>query len=266
MDINLLKYQSHLYLQQENFADAISFYEQCINEYPDLVYAYWYLGLFWLLQGDAEQCHNSWLLALTNTEADLTAQDFAEFLELLKNQAQEYISKQKPELAQAICEAILAWDNSQVEVYYYLAESLALQGNLEEAIAHWETVISIQPDWVDAYLQPAYIWQKLENFYQAIACYLNSLAIQPDYFTFYQLGLCYTHLSRWELAIDCFQNSIQIQPDYAPAYSDLAFALMQMGEVEAGIANWRKAIIIQPQFFQKLIHISETGTIKAKLS
>ncbi len=262
MDITQLKHQADSYLQQGDFTAAINLYEECIDLVPNVISNYWYLGLAWLLQGDEIESQSIWLSTFTNSDLDLQDHDLIEFINLLKTKANKYLEHHHHQLAQIIYEAILEWDDNQPEVYYNLGHAVAMQGNLDAAIDYWQVVIEIQPDFVDAYLNQAYIWQKLENFEDAISCYENSLKITNDYLIYYQLGLCYSRVEKWQLAINCFYQSIQIKNDYAPAYSDLGLTLIYTNNLETGINYLRKSIQIQPQFSEYLVNIDKYENLK----
>ena len=262
MDITQLKHQADIYLQQGDFIAAINLYEKCLELSPNLISNYWYLGLAWLLQGNEIECQSIWLSTFTDSNLDLQDNDLIEFINLLKNKADEYLEQHNHQLAQTIYEAILEWDDNQPEIYYNLGHAVAMQGNLDAAIDYWQIVTEIQPDFVDAYLNQAYIWQKLENFTEAILCYQNSLKITKDYLIYYQIGLCYSRIEQWELAINCFSQSIQLKNDYAPACSDLGIILIYAGNWEIGINYLRKALEIQPQFSEHLVNIGKAENLK----
>ena len=262
MDITQLKHQADIYLQQGDFTAAINIYEKCLELSPNLISNYWYLGLAWLLQGNEIECQSIWLSTFTNSDLDLQDNDLIEFINLLKNKADEYLEQHNHQLAQTIYEAILEWDNNQPEIYYNLGHAVAMQGNLDAAIDYWQIVTEIQPDFIDAYLNQAYIWQKLENFVEAISCYENTLKFTNDYLIYYQLGLCYSHIKQWELAINCFSQSIQTNNNYAPAYSDLGIILIYADNWEIGINYLRKALEIQPQFSEHLVNIGKAENLK----
>jgi tetratricopeptide (TPR) repeat protein len=262
MDITQFKHEADIYLQRGDFIAAINLYEKCVELAPNLISNYWYLGLSWLLQGNEIESQSIWLSTFTNSELDLQDNDLIEFINLLKNKADEYLNHQNYQLAQTIYEAILEWDDSNIQVYNNLAHAVAMQGNLDAAIDYWQIVIEIQPDFGDAYLNQAYIWQKLENFEDAISCYQNSLKFANDYLIYYQIGLCYSRIEQWELAINCFSKSIQIKPDYSPAYSDLGLMLIYTGNLETGIDYLKKAVEIEPQFCEYLVNIGKTENLK----
>lgn len=255
MDIYQLKNQAKICLQQEDFTTAIDIYEQCLEFSQDDIYLYWYLGLSWLLLGDAEKCHEVWLSGFANREFADENEALREFIDFLKKQGQKYLNVRKYAIAQKIYEAILEWDDSQAEVYYNLGHAIANQGDLETAISYWETVVQIQPGWVEAHLHQAEIWQKLQNFDAAIASYQNAISVQSDYLTYYQLGLCYAQIQAWELAKDCFLQSIKINQHYAPAYSDLGFVFLQQGNFREAVNYFQKAIKIKGDFSQCLVNI-----------
>jgi tetratricopeptide (TPR) repeat protein len=261
MDIHQLKIQADIYLQQGKFAKAISLYEQRIGLNPDLLDSYLYLGLCWLLIGDEYRANDIWLSIFDNTDFDVLETELTNFTLVLKMQAQAYLSNLKPEIAQRIYEVIIEWDNSNAEVYYHLGHAVSMQGNLELSIAYWETATTLQANWVEPYLQLALTWQKLLNFPSAIACYQQVIKIFPNYLLYYQLGLCYTHIPKWELAIDCFEKSIQLQNDYAPAYSDLGVALIYKGNFNQGVEYLKTAIKLQSKIisWKKQCHLNNQG-------
>ncbi|VXD12756.1 hypothetical protein PL8927_20010 [Planktothrix serta PCC 8927] len=260
-DINKLQEQGNSYFEKQQFLDAISIYEQCILESPDIVSNYWYLGLSWLLQGDLFQAQTIWFSAFTQFNLDLEAAEITAFIDFLKSKARDYLSFQYFQFAQLIYEAILEWCDPDIEVYDNLGHAIALQGDLETAIQMWQKAIELQPDAVKAYLNQAILYQKLEQFEDAIRCYQAVIQRFPDYLSYYQLGLCLTQIQHWEAAINAFQNAIQLQPNYAPAYSDLGISLIIRGLFEQGIDALQHGMQRQPQFYQALISRVQDETL-----
>ncbi|MCF3576346.1 glycosyltransferase 61 family protein [Planktothrix agardhii] len=231
LSIPELQSLGHTYLGQQQFLKAISVYEQCILESPDIVANYWYLGLSWLLQGDVLQAQTIWFSAFA--ESNLETTEITEFVNFLKGKAREYLSSQSFEFAQLIYEAILEWCETDLEVYDNLGHTIALQGDLEAAIRIWQKGIELEPNSIQMYLNQANIFQKLEQFEAAIQCYQEVIKYSPDHLIYYQLGLCLTQIKQWESAINAFENAIQLQPNYAPAYSfypDPALILLQQAQ------------------------------------
>ena len=205
------------------------------------------------MQGDQFQAQTLWFSAFTQFNLDLEAAEITAFIDFLKYQARDYLSSQYFQFAQLIYEAILEWCDPDIEVYDNLGHAIALQGDLETAIQTWQKGIELQSDAVKAYLNQAILYQKLEQFENAIRCYQEVIQRSPDYLSYYQLGLCLTQIQQWEPAINAFQNAIQLQPNYAPAYSDLGISLIVRGLFEQGINALKQGMQQQPQFYQALI-------------
>lgn len=266
MDIDKIKNQADICLQQEDLTTAVSIYEKCLDLAPDVISLYWYSGLCWLLLGDEEKCQMIWLSSFTNPDFQEDETAFTEFIDFLKNQGQAYLSNHKNQISQKIYEAILEWDNSEAEVYYYLGHAIANQGDLETATSYWQMALEIEPDYQEAHLYQAYVWQKLQQFDPAIESYQSAISLQEDFLTYYQLGLCYSQIGEWELAKCCWQNTIRIKNDYAPAYSDLGLVFLHQGDFLAAVNNFQQAIKIEPDFCQALIDFSENSTTDFKNS
>lgn len=268
MDIQYFKNQADVYLENADFGNAIRVYEQCLELSPDDISIFWYLGLCWLLWGDAEKCHEVWFYSFANIDSVNEGVVLSEFIDLLKYQGQKFLKTRCYDLAQTIYEAILSWDDGDLDVYYNLGHAVANQGDLETAISYWQTVTEVQPDYLAAHLHQAYIWQKLENFTAAIASYQNAISLSADHLTYYQLGLCYLQIQSWDLAKVCFlesiRQSIKIKNNYAPAYSDLGFVFLHQGDFLEAVNFLQQAIQIQPDFSQQLANISEASLLNLK--
>lgn len=253
MDSTKIAQQASEYLNQGEYNQAIALYEQCIQANPALTYNYWYLGLAWLLQGEESEAQAIWLSAMAETPEEMDNL-IVELLEILTTKAQEYVGLRKPQLAEKIYWQIIELDATQTEAYYNLGNALAQQGNFEQAIECWQQSIELETNLVDAYKNQGRVWQKLENFPDAIANYLKALELQPDYYTAYNLGLCFSQIGKFDDAIACFQTAIEINPDYTPAYSDLGNLLLQQNQLEQAILFFSQAIQLNPNFAQSYCH------------
>ncbi len=271
-----MQQQAAEYLAQGQYSEAIALYEQCIDTNPTLISNYWYLGLAWLLQGEASEAQAIWLAALTQENpAEIDAR-IAELLKVLEAEAIRYLDERKLQPATEIYWQILELDSDRAEAHYNLGNAIAQQGNLDEAIACWQRAINLQPDFAQGYESQGCVFQKLGQFEEAITCYLKALEIKPNWIeTLYNLGLCFFQQGRLDEAIACFKKTTQIQPEYGQGYSDWGYALLEKGQLDEAIACFKMAIQIQPGFAQaycqwrnslaKLGHLNETANSNADL-
>ncbi len=102
------------------------------------------------------------------------------------------------------------------------------------------------------YLGMAY-WSK-GNYRDAHDAYQKVLALDKNYpFVFNNLGTLYLSqflklkkASDYEKAIWNFKKAIELDPGYASAYNGLGSAFGQVGEIDAAIRCWEKAVELKP--------------------
>jgi tetratricopeptide (TPR) repeat protein len=97
--------------------------------------------------------------------------------------------------------------------YNNLANALAKQGNVEEAIRAAEQALKLHPDYEIAH---------------------------------YNLGNLYMRLGRLDLAQGHFEEALRLSPNYADAHSNYGQLLAERGDLTAGIEHFHKAIALNP--------------------
>jgi tetratricopeptide (TPR) repeat protein len=96
-----------------------------------------------------------------------------------------------------------------------LGNALSQTGSVDEAIAHFQKAMQINPDYADAH---------------------------------YNLGVARFRTGRVDDAIAQYQKALQINPDFAQAHNNLGNALFQKGRVNDAIAHYQQALQINPDF------------------
>ena len=59
--------QAKVCLEEGEYETAIALLEQCIEENPEELTYYWYLGLAYLLQKQEDNAHETWLRGITQS-------------------------------------------------------------------------------------------------------------------------------------------------------------------------------------------------------
>jgi len=103
------------------------------------------------------------------------------------------------------------------ETHYNLGVALAHTGKIEEAIAHYEQALRINPDFADAH---------------------------------YSLGLALARLGRLPEAVGHWEQALRITPDYAEVHCALGMASEQAGKLREAIGHYEQALRIKPDFAQ----------------
>jgi tetratricopeptide (TPR) repeat protein len=105
--------------------------------------------------------------------------------------------------------------------------------DLEQAIACFREAIALQPDYVAAYNQLGNALQGLGKSDEAIACYQKILEINPHVAAAHcNLGSIWQMQGKYEEAIAAYQRAIQITPDFALAHRNLGELLANQGQIK----------------------------------
>jgi len=75
-----------------DYSQALSLYEQVIEEEASITSNYWYMGLVLLLQGKEEEAQTAWFLAMAEMEPEQVEACTNELLNILKNEAERQSS------------------------------------------------------------------------------------------------------------------------------------------------------------------------------
>jgi tetratricopeptide (TPR) repeat protein/capsular polysaccharide biosynthesis protein len=233
-------------------ADSIAFYlaqgqydamaaecEQDIAADPESLMPYWYLGLARLLQGDEAEAQAVWFAATTIVEPEALEAGMVELIVLLETEVDRQLAQGRPDLAERLCWQLLEIDSEQATYHLQLGQCVALQAKFEEAIDHWQTALTLQPDCAIAYQKQGEVFQALAQWDEAVAAYQTAIELQPSWKTHYQLGVCLGQQARWQEALTQFDQVIQLHPSETVAYGDRGWALLQMGNWQAAIADFK---------------------------
>jgi protein O-mannosyl-transferase len=119
-------------------------------------------------------------------------------------------------------------------------------GRIDEAILHYQKAVALQPDDV-VYNNLGGIYAERHQYDKAVACWENVLKITPD-FAKAHVNLGHVLADRGELdkAIWHFRQALASEPDNADAHSRLGDALHRQGKDAEAVAPWRMAIQLTP--------------------
>ncbi len=137
-----------------------------------------------------------------------------------------------------------------------LATALQEQGRLDEAIAHYQRALAVQPDYAPAFNNLGTAQMAKGNMGAAVAAFRESLRLQPQSTQArdllaeaeYDLGSASLDNGAADRAEPLLRHAIVLKPDYAEAYNNLGIALAQMGRIDEAVAQWRRALEIKPAF------------------
>jgi len=104
-----------------------------------------------------------------------------------------------------------------------------------------------------------------QDYQAAIAQYEKIVALAPDYSPVYnQMGYCYRFLGDTAKAETAFKKYIELIPDDPNPYDSYAELLLKIGRFDESIANYRKALAIDPTFANSRLGIATDLDLQGK--
>jgi tetratricopeptide (TPR) repeat protein len=138
------------------------------------------------------------------------------------------------------------------QAYFNLGALMDKQGKFNEAIQDMKKVIEVEPDNPDAYNYIGYSYaDKGVQLDDALKYVQNAVKLDPNN-SYYldSLGWVYYRKALYPQAQDQLEKAIQFlktkQKDDAVIYDHLAQVLVKMGHKDDAVAQWKKALELDP--------------------
>ena len=139
---------------------------------------------------------------------------------------------------------------------YGLGSAFLHKERLDDAIAHFQMALAINPNYPNAKNDLGTALLKKGRVDQAMACYQQALQIQPDYVAARNnLGNALLQEGRVEEAITQYQQVLQIKPDSAEACYNLGSILLQKGQADDALAHFQRALQINPDYVDARVNL-----------
>jgi protein O-mannosyl-transferase len=133
--------------------------------------------------------------------------------------------------------------------YNNLATRLLQIGRTDEAIAHFQKALQIDPNYATGHNNLGNALLQIGRVDESLAHLRRALEIDPNYATAHNnLGNTLLQMGRLQEAIDQYKKAFEIAPYYFQAYNNLGAALLQVGRLNESLANLKKALEIDPEY------------------
>jgi tetratricopeptide (TPR) repeat protein len=121
-------------------------------------------------------------------------------------------------------------------------------GRLGEAIALYEQILALQPNFAEVHNNRGLALAELDRPEEAVASYARAAAIKPDNpETLCNWGLALAELGRWDEAEATFRGAIATHPEFAAAYNNLGLILKERGRMAEARHAAEQAIRLSPR-------------------
>lgn len=140
-------------------------------------------------------------------------------------------------------------DNKYVEAFYDLGVLYAARKN-PIAFDYYNTVLSIQPNHLEAAYAKAKLFQDLGKFKEAIGSYeaiiKNTKTCANCY---YNLGAIYLEITKEpKKALEQFTKAIELNPSYVEAYFARGYTYTLLKDIESAKADYKMCLQLVPNY------------------
>jgi tetratricopeptide (TPR) repeat protein len=157
--------------------------------------------------------------------------------------------KQAGKIEEAIAhyEQALRIEPDFAEAHYNLGDALARLGKVPDAIGHFEQALRLKLDYAEAYNSLGNLLATEGRTAEAIEQFQKALAVKPDYAKArYNLADILTAHGRWDEAMEQYQQELKQMPDSTYVHYQLGLLLQGQGKFAPAIAQFQKILELDP--------------------
>lgn len=161
--------------------------------------------------------------------------------------------------AERLLRHCLGLDPASAATRFALGVVLAALQRNDEALACYDDLIALAPDFVDAHMKRGELLSRLGRFAEAAAGYGQLIALDPRHLdALLHKGEALHYLGRFNDAIACYDRILAIQPNHFAALVDRGCAFKDLGRANEAIAAFDRALALAPDHTSILINRGET--------
>ena len=139
------------------------------------------------------------------------------------------------------------WTSGKVMEHVVNGLALFKQGKLDEAIAHYQQALEIDPGCAEAHHNLGGALREQGKLGEAIAHYRQALEIDPKHAqSHYNLGSALEAAGRTDEAITHYQEALRLKPDYADVHNNLGSVLLAAGKTGQALEHYEQALRLEP--------------------
>ncbi len=145
------------------------------------------------------------------------------------------------------CEKLIELQPHVADYHCTLAQYKYMQGEVKEAVDHYQTAITINPNpqWTSVVAQTlGYIFQEnTKDLDAAISSYQNAYNLNPNDFDIYiNLGNVFFEKGSYDNALVVYKKALEANPHNSRLHCNLGYLYWGKGNIEEAVKEYEKAI------------------------
>jgi tetratricopeptide (TPR) repeat protein len=276
-----LRWVAMLYTSQGQLDDAVHAYERLVKDNPDDHFVLSTLADLYVMQnqlpraielyeqlaasqGSSHQLHfNLGVLHGRMGNLDESIRQLSRAIELSPNTIESRVAlgltlelAKRPAQAEAHYLEAIKIDPLNPRLYYHAARVAVSLKQTETAIRHYQTVLDLTPDDLDAMMALVRLWLSKQQYAAAqefLAKQLSELDNQPELYL--MLGLVYREADQPQEALRAFERAITLDNDSAQSHFYRGAQLERLGLKHEARRALRRAINLDPNYADALNYL-----------
>lgn len=121
-----------------------------------------------------------------------------------------------------------------------IGESEVQQGNYEQALAHYNQAIEKESDYMDAFLNRAFVYSMLKDYEKAVSDYTKIIELNQNFvFAYLSRGSAFNKLKKFDEAMTDFNRVIELDPENSEAYNNRGWSRKGLGDHDGACKDWK---------------------------
>jgi len=130
-----------------------------------------------------------------------------------------------------------------------LGVALYQRGRLQEALAHYDISLRLDPASLTIHYNRGLAWLRLDRRQEAAAEFAESFRLHPRFYAAqFQFGLIQLLMNQPQAAAAQFEQVVRVQPTLAEAHYEWGVALAKLGRPADAIPHYQEALRLRPDY------------------
>lgn len=185
-------------------------------------------------------------------------------LELLRQQAQEALTRGQYQEARQIYQQALGYRSDSPEIHYGIATACFLLGDTHSSVYHFKEVIRLDPLRAGAYINLGAVYNRLGQLEEAMTTLRRGIQLDANRAEgYYNLALVYRQLGQVDMAVNAYREAVRLNSRMYDAHYNLGNIFLEKEQHALAIAHYKQALEIRPNWEKGRNALEAAQTAKA---